>query len=65
VLKRLGLAPHAAGHEVTAQLAGHRPEHLCAELVAARVGVRGFGVAVPTLEDLFVALTGEGFDVAD
>jgi ABC-2 type transport system ATP-binding protein len=65
VLKRLGLAPHAAGHEVTAQLAGHQPEHLCAELVAAGVGVRGFGVAVPALEDLFVALTGEGFDVAD
>jgi ABC-2 type transport system ATP-binding protein len=65
VLKRLGLAPHAAGHEVTARLGRHQPEHLCAELVAARVGVRGFGVAVPALEDLFVALTGEGFDVAD
>jgi len=64
VLKRLGLAPHPAGHEVTAQLAGHQPERLCAELVAAGVGVRGFGVAVPALEDLFVALTGEGFDVA-
>jgi ABC-2 type transport system ATP-binding protein len=65
VLKRLGLAAQPAGTEVTAQLAGHQPEQICAELVAAGVGVRGFGVAVPALEDLFVALTGEGFDIHD
>jgi ABC-2 type transport system ATP-binding protein len=64
VLKRLGLAdPRVTGHEVTAQLAGGPPEPICAELVAAGVGVRGFGVAGPTLEELFVALTGEGFDI--
>jgi ABC-2 type transport system ATP-binding protein len=64
VLKRLGLpVPQVTGTEVTAQLAGHLPERICAELVAAGVGVRGFGVAVPALEDLFVALTGEGFDI--
>ena len=64
VLKRLGLpAPQVTGTEVTAQLAGELPERICAELVAAGVGVRGFGVAVPALEDLFVALTGEGFDI--
>jgi ABC-2 type transport system ATP-binding protein len=64
VLKRLGLpGPQANGTEVTVQLAGHEPEHICAELVAAGVGVRGFGVARPALEDLFVALTGEGFDI--
>ena len=63
VLKRLGLAPQPAGHEVTAPLAGHEPEQVCAELVAGGVGVRGFGVATPALEDLFVALTGEGFDI--
>jgi ABC-2 type transport system ATP-binding protein len=63
VLKRIGLpVPRVAGHEVTAQLAGQQPEQICAELVGAGVGVRGFGVAVPALEDLFVALTGEGFD---
>ena len=66
VLKRLGLpAPQVTGAEVTAQLAGHEPEQICAELVAAGVGVRGFGVATPALEDLFVALTGEGFDIHD
>ncbi|MDO9396656.1 MAG: ABC transporter ATP-binding protein, partial [Herbiconiux sp.] len=35
-----------------------------AELVAASVRVRGFAVERPSLEDLFVELTGEGFDVA-
>jgi ABC-2 type transport system ATP-binding protein len=35
-----------------------------AALVAAGVRVRGFGVERPSLEDAFVALTGEGFDVA-
>jgi len=63
VLKRLGLpGPQVTGAEVTAPLAG-QPERICAELVAAGVGVRGFGVAVPTLEELFVTLTGEGFDI--
>ncbi|MGC0315248.1 ABC-type multidrug transport system ATPase subunit [Kitasatospora acidiphila] len=37
---------------------------LCAALVAAGVRVRGFGLERGTLEDAFVALTGEGFDVA-
>ncbi len=64
VLKRLGLpVPQVTGTEVTARLAEHLPERICAELVAAGVGVRGFGVTVPALEDLFVALTGEGFDI--
>ncbi|MFE7564538.1 ABC transporter ATP-binding protein [Kitasatospora sp. NPDC057500] len=37
---------------------------LVAALVAADVRVHGFGVERGTLEDAFVALTGEGFDVA-
>jgi ABC-2 type transport system ATP-binding protein len=37
---------------------------LNAALVAANVRVRGFGVERASLEDAFVALTGEGFDVA-
>ena len=37
---------------------------LCAALVGAGVRVSGFGVERGTLEDAFVALTGEGFDVA-
>lgn len=65
VLQRLGLAAQVTGTELTAQLACHQPEHICAELVAAGVGVRGFGVVTPALEDLFVALTGEGFEIDD
>jgi ABC-2 type transport system ATP-binding protein len=52
-----------AGNEVWAQLAGSQPERVCAELVGAGVGVRGLGVVTPSLEDLFVGLTGEGFDI--
>ncbi|WP_078891295.1 ABC transporter ATP-binding protein [Streptomyces sp. NRRL S-350] len=37
---------------------------LCAALVEAGVRVQGFGLERGTLEDAFVALTGEGFDVA-
>lgn len=37
---------------------------LNAALVQAGVRVRGFGVERASLEDAFVALTGEGFDVA-
>lgn len=39
------------------------PEAVCAALVGAGVRVTGFGVRRATLEDAFVALTGEGFDV--
>ena len=35
-----------------------------AALVHADVPVRGFAVTTPSLEDLFVGLTGEGFDVS-
>lgn len=40
------------------------PEEIVAHLVAAGVRVRGFAVERESLEDRFVALTGEGFDVA-
>ena len=40
------------------------PEELVAALVQAGVRVRGFAVERESLEDRFVALTGEGFDVA-
>ncbi|MCF3122687.1 ABC transporter ATP-binding protein [Streptomyces arenae] len=40
------------------------PAELNAALVRAGVRVRGFGVERASLEDAFVALTGEGFDVA-
>jgi ABC-2 type transport system ATP-binding protein len=40
------------------------PEDIVADLVAAGVRVRGFSVERESLEERFVALTGEGFDVA-
>jgi ABC-2 type transport system ATP-binding protein len=70
VLARLGLFPEPAaaqsdGGVVTAALAGNpAPEEIVAHLVAAGVRVRGFAVERESLEDRFVALTGEGFDVA-
>ncbi len=41
-----------------------RPEHIVAALVAGGVRVRGFAVERTSLEERFVALTGEGFDIA-
>lgn len=40
------------------------PQQVTAALVTAGVAVLGIAVQRPTLEDLFVELTGEGFDVA-
>jgi ABC-2 type transport system ATP-binding protein len=55
--------------EVAAGAAGGRlgavaPEKVVAALVHDGVPVRGFTVDVPSLEELFVGLTGEGFDVS-
>jgi ABC-2 type transport system ATP-binding protein len=64
VLAGLGLDDTQAGtDEASAVLGDAEPERICAELVHAGIGVRGFDVASPSLEDLFVGLTGEGFDV--
>lgn len=48
---------------VTGQL-GLPPEDVVARLVADGIRVRGFSVTAPSLEDRFIALTGEGFDVS-
>jgi ABC-2 type transport system ATP-binding protein len=65
VLGRLGLTELAVeGSLVSAALDGHRPEDCCRELVLAGVAVRSLTTVRPSLEDTFVALTGEGFDVA-
>ncbi|VXC32971.1 ABC-2 type transport system ATP-binding protein [Arthrobacter sp. 9AX] len=78
VLAGLGLVPDAAppqpdGEVVTAVLepapgdaapGNAAPEDIVARLVEGGVRVRGFGVERESLEDRFVALTGEGFDVA-
>ena len=64
VLAKLGLpAPVVGDALVTAELGDVAPEKITAELVHAGVGVRGLTVEAPSLEDLFVGLTGEGFDV--
>jgi ABC-2 type transport system ATP-binding protein len=52
-----------AGSRPAAQ-AAVEPEVIVARLVEAGVRVRGFSVERESLEDRFVALTGEGFDVA-
>ncbi|GAA2747194.1 ABC transporter ATP-binding protein [Terrabacter aerolatus] len=43
---------------------GIAPEKIVAALVESGVGVKEFTVSSPSLEDLFVSLTGEGFDVS-
>ncbi len=68
VLLDLGLVPEVHGRDdiVTAQLSvpGLLPETVNTALVRADVRVRGFEASGASLEDRFVALTGEGFDVA-
>ncbi len=64
VLASLGVCDLEAGpQEVSGQLGEREPEHICRELVLAGVPVAGLEMVRPSLEDLFVELTGEGFDV--
>ncbi len=65
VLQTLGLTEVRTGAgAATAVLGAQAPESVTAALVAAGVPVRGLAVTRPSLEDLFVQLTGAGFDVA-
>jgi ABC-2 type transport system ATP-binding protein len=65
VLAGLGMAGiTVAGGEVTAQLSDQAPETVCAKLVHAGVPVAGLDTPHASLEDLFVELTGEGFNVS-
>ncbi|MGW0481969.1 ATP-binding cassette domain-containing protein [Nonomuraea sp. NPDC003214] len=63
VLGALGLADVRSDEHVSAELGGHAPEEVNAVLVREGVAVRGLAVVRPSLEDVFVGLTGEGFDV--
>ncbi|HEY0237274.1 MAG TPA: ATP-binding cassette domain-containing protein [Friedmanniella sp.] len=65
VLRTLGLTDVRpdAGH-VTALLGEVEIEKVVPELVNDGVPVLGFAVLRPSLEDVFVSLTGEGFDVS-
>ncbi len=65
VLHRFGLSDVAAADGAVSAVIGDAvPEQVVAALVGAGVGVRGFAVEAPRLEDMFVELTGEGFDVS-
>jgi ABC-2 type transport system ATP-binding protein len=64
VLTGLGLADVAQqGSEVTAELGDMAPEVINERLVLAGVPVAGLETPQRSLEDEFVELTGEGFDV--
>jgi ABC-2 type transport system ATP-binding protein len=70
VLSHLGLEPTRrvlddADPVVVAALVGAhwQPEAIVTALVADGVRIRGFAIEEPSLEERFVALTGEGFDV--
>lgn len=64
VLARLELEDITTdGDGISARLGGAAPELINAELVRADVPVAGLAAVRPSLEDLFVDLTGEGFDV--
>jgi len=55
--------PAIRANGVVADLADAESEHLVEALVTAGVPVRQFVLEQPDLEDVFVELTGEGFDV--
>jgi lantibiotic transport system ATP-binding protein len=64
VLRRLGLTVADIGTAtVIAELNGMPAEQVNARLVEDGIPVREFAIERPALEDLFVQLTGEGFDV--
>lgn len=67
VLRELGatgVSVDAEHAQVRGELGAIAPEKAVAALVHAGVAVRGFSSGAPDLEDWFVGLTGEGFDVS-
>ena len=65
-LTSVGITAAVNGEAVSASVpAGQiEPERIVAVLVELGVGIKAFSLAAPTLEERFVGLTGEGFDVA-
>jgi ABC-2 type transport system ATP-binding protein len=64
VLASLGLGGAAPnGEAAEAELDGVQPEKVTVALVEAGVPVRGLAVRRPSLEESYMSLTGEGFDV--
>jgi ABC-type multidrug transport system ATPase subunit len=64
VLVECGLEPVVDHARVHADFGQQPADEVCRRLVEAGVRITGFAVERPSLEDTFVALTGEGFDVA-
>jgi ABC-type multidrug transport system ATPase subunit len=65
VLRSMGAVDVLTGRdEASGVLNGAAPEKVVAALVQDDVPVRGFTVVAPDLEEMFVSLTGEGFDVS-
>ena len=65
-LKSVGITATVNAENITAAVpAGQiEPETIVSVLVELGVGIKAFSLAAPTLEERFVGLTGEGFDVA-
>ncbi len=63
-MARFGPARPDGPDSLVVELLAGAPEELAAALVTAGVRLRGLASSRPSLEDAFVALTGEGFDVA-
>jgi len=65
VLRQLGLTDVVVESSWAAGISGEvAAEKIVAALVQDGVPVTGFAVERPSLEDLFVSLTGEGFNVS-
>ena len=65
IMRELGLRDVRTTHGSAVGLLGDvAPEKIVAACVYQGIPVTGFTVDTPSLEDVFVALTGEGFDVS-
>lgn len=65
IMRELGLTDVRTQHaSATGKIGQISPEKIVAACVHQGVGVVGFRVASPSLEDVFVSLTGEGFNVS-